>query len=165
MGTKEKRRLTDKEYKFIFSRAPRLCLDFVIVKGGRVLLAKRAIDPYKGKWHLPGGMVRREESLVEASGRIINSELGVRPFGNRLLGFMEFPDEVNKNGLHVHSVSLVFLTKIKDEKITKNDQSEEVNFFQNFPKNIHPVHGKFLKENRKLFTKQHQKNICNKKKF
>jgi len=145
--------LTDEDYKFVFSRVPRLCLDFVIIKDNSVLLSKRAIDPYSGYWHLPGGMVRLGESIEEASERIIKSELGVDILDKKLVGFMEFPDEVNKNGLHIHSVSLAFLTKLADGKIGGSDQSEKVELFKILPEKMHPVHGKFLQNNWKDFIK------------
>ena len=139
--------LTDDEYKFIFSRVPRLCLDFIIVKDGKILLSKRVIEPYAGYWHLPGGMVRFGESIKEASERIIKTELGVNLLDERLVGFMEFPDEINRNGVHIHSISLAFLTKLADGKMNGSEQSEEVELFESLPEKTHPIHGKFLEEN------------------
>ncbi|MCX6720717.1 MAG: NUDIX domain-containing protein [Candidatus Staskawiczbacteria bacterium] len=146
-------KLTDEEYKFIFERVPRLCLDFVVVQNGGVVLSKRAIEPCKGMWHLPGGMVYHKETIEDASKRIIGGELGVEIPEKKLIGFMEFPDEINKDGLHVHSVSMVFLVKLKGDKIAKDDNSTEVKIFKATPDNVHPVHKKFLEENKKSIYK------------
>ncbi len=147
LNSMEIKRLTDEEYKFIFERVPRLCLDFVVVKDGKVLLAKRDIQPSKGLWALPGGMVRYGESVNDATDRIIKGELGCKILEKNMVGFMEFLDEINKDGIHVHSISIVFLAKLKDNNIVGSEQAKEVRFFELLPKDIHKEHGKFLKEN------------------
>lgn len=145
--------LTDDEYKFIFERVPRLCLDFVIVKDAKILLAKRNINPRKGCWSLPGGMVRYKESLDEASKRILKGEVGLNPLERDLIGFIEFPDEVNEKGVSVHSVSMVFLTKLEEGEFIGNDHAPEVQFFESLPKNNNSDQAKFLKENWDKFIK------------
>lgn len=142
-----KKTLTNQEYQFIYERAVRLCLDFIIVKNGKVLLAKRDIEPAKGQWCLPGGMVYRKESINEAAERILISELGLKLTSKRLLGYMEFPDEVNQNGFLVHSVSMGFLVILEDGEIEGGEQAHEISFFSSIPEDTHPTQAKFLKDN------------------
>ncbi len=141
-----KKRLTDEEYQFIFSRAVRLCLDFIIVKDNKMLLAKRDIEPCKGFWSLPGGMVRHQESIDEASQRIIQNELGLKIREKKLIGYMEFPDEINKDGVKIHSVSMAFLTTLEDGEIKGSEQAHEIEFFEALPEKVHPTQAEFLKE-------------------
>ncbi len=44
---------------------------------GRVLLARRAIDPYRGDWNTVGGFLRYGEDPIEGLKREVREELGV----------------------------------------------------------------------------------------
>src|SRR6059036_1923736 len=44
----------------------------------KVLLIERALEPFKGKWALPGGFVRVDETLDEAARRELQEEAGLR---------------------------------------------------------------------------------------
>jgi 8-oxo-dGTP diphosphatase len=44
----------------------------------KVLLIERALEPFQGKWALPGGFVRVDETLDEAARRELEEEAGLR---------------------------------------------------------------------------------------
>lgn len=50
----------------------------LLLDGGRVLLLKRAHDPYGGLWSLPGGKAEPGEVLEETCARELREELGWR---------------------------------------------------------------------------------------
>ena len=49
----------------------------VILNGNQVVLVKRAHEPLKGEWSLPGGAVELGETLAEAVAREVREETGL----------------------------------------------------------------------------------------
>lgn len=60
-----------------FPTAPVVGVGGVVVQNDKVLIVKRAHEPRKGEWSLPGGRVQLGESLVEAARREIKEETGL----------------------------------------------------------------------------------------
>lgn len=128
--------LSDKKYNEIYSLVPRACVDLVVVSDKGVLMIKRDVEPYKGKWHLPGGRILFRETIENAVKRIAKKEIRCGVKVKCLIGAMEFLREV-QNGSKRHSVSIVCGVEI----IGKNKNGEYIK-----EGNIHPVHLNFLKE-------------------
>ncbi len=67
-------------YAYKFPRAA-LTVDCVVFGFGegdlKVLLIERALDPFKGRWALPGGFVRVDETLDDAARRELREEAGL----------------------------------------------------------------------------------------
>lgn len=57
-------------------RASKPCVGAVVVRGGRVLLARRARDPAKGAWDLPGGFLEWGEEPEVGLARELHEETG-----------------------------------------------------------------------------------------
>lgn len=49
----------------------------VVVQDGRALLVRRATEPLKGEWSIPGGLVELGEKLVDAVQREVLEETGL----------------------------------------------------------------------------------------
>jgi 8-oxo-dGTP diphosphatase len=68
------------KYTYDFPR-PAVTVDCVVFgfdEGDlKVLLVRRELDPYRGKWALPGGFVHEDESLDEAARRELREETGI----------------------------------------------------------------------------------------
>src|SRR5690348_2288201 len=62
------------------------CAGVVLVRDGRVLLGRRAIEPCKGCWDLPGGFLEAWEHPREGAIREAREELGVEVEPGPLLG-------------------------------------------------------------------------------
>jgi 8-oxo-dGTP diphosphatase len=49
----------------------------VVVSGGRVLLVRRAKEPARGEWTIPGGLLEIGETLPEGVARELREETGI----------------------------------------------------------------------------------------
>jgi ADP-ribose pyrophosphatase YjhB (NUDIX family) len=65
------------ECGYVYHENLRVAAGSVIVKGNKVLLAKRAVDPAKDRWDLPGGFSEPNEHPRDTAVREAKEELGV----------------------------------------------------------------------------------------
>jgi 8-oxo-dGTP diphosphatase len=59
---------------------PAVCVDCVIFTHDKssILLIKRAQEPFKGYWALPGGFIEMDEALEESAKRELEEETGLK---------------------------------------------------------------------------------------
>jgi 8-oxo-dGTP diphosphatase len=67
----------------------------VIVRDGKALIVKRAHEPRKGEWSLPGGHLHLGESLEDAARREVKEETGLEV---ELGPIIETFDRVHRDG-------------------------------------------------------------------
>src|SRR3989337_1057838 len=96
--------LSKEEFNKIYSKVPRICVDLIIVKDKKILLTKRSIHPFKGRWHIPGGGVLHREKIEQAIHRIAKTELGIKVNPKKLLGYLE----ILRDGPYRHTILLEF---------------------------------------------------------
>ena len=60
-----------------YPRWPVVGVGGVVVRDGAVLLVKRAVEPLRGRWSLPGGAVELGETLEAAVARELREETGI----------------------------------------------------------------------------------------
>jgi ADP-ribose pyrophosphatase YjhB (NUDIX family) len=135
-------RLPLEEYRYVFARVPRLCVDLVFENGDDILLTLRDIDPGRGFWHMPGGGVLRGETVQGALRRIALDETGLEPASPELLGVMEFsaPDSP-----FFHTVSLVYRVRQWSGTLRGSNQGKELRFFRELPEKMIREQGEFLR--------------------
>jgi len=112
-------------FQTVVASTPLVAIDLVVRNGrGEVFLGLRVNRPAYGFWFVPGGRIRKNESLDSAFRRITQDELG-RPFERataRLLGVFEhfYEDSVFANagfGPDTHYVVLSYCLELDDSTL------------------------------------------------
>lgn len=135
--------LSQKEFDEIYSKVPRLTVEIIVQNSKQgVYLTKRAIEPCKGQWHLPGGTLRFGEPLLEAVRRIANRELGITVTEANLVGYIEYPSHY-KNGLD-SPVGIAFEVTLSNQAIKTNKESADSGWFTKLPTPMHAEQDEFL---------------------
>lgn len=89
----DKKPIPSEEWRTIVSNVPLVSVDLLIEFEDEILLGKRENDPAKGEWFVPGGVVRKNETRVEAVNRVAEEELGQNVvIGERTGTFEHFYD-------------------------------------------------------------------------
>jgi ADP-ribose pyrophosphatase YjhB (NUDIX family) len=138
------KRLSEAEFKSIYARVPRLCVDLVVCTPEGIVLTLRTLPTWNGLWHLPGGTVFYKEPIVEAANRIALRELGVEIEIEKFLGYMEFPSEERERGFG-WTVSLVLLCRMSGGALKKEtDEASAIRAFTALPDPMVTEHRVFL---------------------
>jgi 8-oxo-dGTP diphosphatase len=74
-----------------YPERPLVCVGGVVIADGRALLIRRAGEPLRGEWSLPGGMLELGESLEEGVVRELREETGLHV---RVLELIEVFDRI-----------------------------------------------------------------------
>ncbi len=77
----------------------------VVVRDGRLLLARRSHGHHRGLWEFPGGKVEPGEGLGEAVVRELEEELAVEAFSGDVLGHEHQSAEGGRPALALHFVA------------------------------------------------------------
>lgn len=105
--------IPDALYQEIISCIPIACVDIAVIRDGKVLLVKRKDKPAQGQWWLPGGRVRKRETMRDTAKRKALEEVGLDCFVGPLVHTAEtiFPD--GPFGESVHSINSCFLMHLR----------------------------------------------------
>lgn len=94
----------------------------------KVLLIQRDIDPFAGRWALPGGFVRVDETLEEAARRELEEETGARvSFLEQLFTFGAIDRDPRER---VISVAYYALVKLGDYKLKAATDARNAAWFE-----------------------------------
>lgn len=121
--------LPDETFKSVIQHTPLISIDLIVRnEQGEVLLGKRVNAPAKGYWFVPGGRVRKNETLDDAFVRLVREELGIESSITRadakFLGVFEhfYNDCVFGNDVSTHYIVLGYQLYIKNLIILNNKQ-------------------------------------------
>jgi colanic acid biosynthesis protein WcaH len=125
--------MNDDTFLDVIDATPLVSMDLLLEdKDGRVLLGKRMNKPAQGYWFVPGGRIRKNESLSDAIIRISMTELGIEITIDqvRLIGAFDhiYTDNfAGKEGVNTHYVAMGYQAKmIADLSIEPDDQHSDM---------------------------------------
>ena len=106
-----------------------LCVDGVYVKDGKILLLKRAVEPFKGYWHLIGGHVEENETLKNALRREFKEETGLEIETGRIID-----GRIEKTSDRTKIIAVIEVTDAQGE-IRLDHENSEYKWFTKTPPN------------------------------
>ena len=115
MGKRHSNRSIESKERYCYEHPrPAVTVDIVLFYSAaegdiEVLLIKRAREPFKGRWALPGGFVDEQESLDRAAARELQEETGLRRLRLEQFGAFGDPDRDPRG----HTVSIGFTARVK----------------------------------------------------
>ena len=71
---------------------PELCVGAVATRTNELLMVRRATEPGRGRWAVPGGRVEAGETMAEAVVRELEEETGLLGVCGPLVGWTEITD-------------------------------------------------------------------------
>lgn len=113
--------LPGETFKSVIQHTPLISIDLIVRnEHGEVLLGKRVNAPAKDYWFVPGGRIRKNETLDDAFVRLLKEELGIESGITRtdakFLGVFEhfYDDCVFGNDVSTHYIVLAHEITIND---------------------------------------------------
>jgi 8-oxo-dGTP diphosphatase len=99
----------------------------LIVRDGRILLGRRAVDPFRGMWDVPGGFLSPLEHPEEGVVREIREETGLVVRPRELLGI--FPDAYGESDEGVYTLNFYYLVDIVSGEPHPADDVADLRWF------------------------------------
>lgn len=130
----DKTRLVCSRCEYILYENSKPCTAVLVVDEGKVMLTKRAVDPYKDWWDLPGGFMENGEDPIEGAKRELLEETGLHIEVTGLLGV-----EVDKYGDDgVYTLNFQYVAKPIGGKPEPHSDVSEIRWFApaEIPENV-----------------------------
>jgi len=124
--------------------------DVIIKKDGRILLIKRANEPFRGFWALPGGYIEWDESAEDAAKREVEEETGLKIISATQLKVYSDPTRDPKQ-----TITILFMAEAEGEPKAGDDAAEFRLFdINNLPENLAFDHRRLIEDHRDKLYKQ-----------
>ncbi|GAC1417928.1 MAG: NUDIX domain-containing protein [Actinomycetota bacterium] len=98
----------------------------VVLHDGKLLMAKRAREPGRGLWTLPGGRVESGETLREAVIREVREETAIEIEPDGLIGIVERIVRADDGSVEFHYIICDFVATPRSFKEQAGDDASEV---------------------------------------
>ncbi|MDD3763237.1 MAG: GDP-mannose mannosyl hydrolase [Nevskiales bacterium] len=136
--------LPAQDYLQMIARMPLVSIDLIVRDPRqRILVGLRSNEPARGTWFVPGGAIRKNETLDHAFARITHAELGLSLARReaRLLGVYEHLYSTNfaeVPGIGTHYVVLAHELQLPAMPALPRDQHSDYRWMTEFELREHP---------------------------
>jgi len=120
-------RLTCGACSFIAYASSKPTASALCVDGSRVLLARRAIEPFKGFWDIPGGFLEEGEDPRDGLRRELREETGLEVEPERFLGV--WMDRYGGDSTAEATLNLYWTARVVSGNASPDDDVSELRWF------------------------------------
>ncbi len=103
---------------------PKVGAGVLVEENGKILLAKRAVPPERGKWGLPAGFMEWDETPEETAKRECFEETGLEVEIEGLFGIFHYRDDFRGPG-----IIIIYRARRVGGTLTPGDDASEIGFF------------------------------------
>lgn len=112
-----------------YPRQPMISVGAVILDNNNVLLVRRAAQPGRGLWAIPGGNVRLGEKLEDAVKREVEEETGLKVEVGKIIDVVEVIIKDDEGRIEYHYVIVDYEAKVIGGKLRASSDALEVKWF------------------------------------
>jgi ADP-ribose pyrophosphatase YjhB (NUDIX family) len=133
-------------------RNPKPCGEAIMIERGRVLLMRRAKEPFKYAWDAPGGFCEGDEHPMHAAERELEEELGIAADAVAYIGtWIDVYGPPAADGIQEHTVNSAYIMRPQTPPVRElrlqADEVLEAGWFPldalpeplAFPDHMHPM--------------------------
>ncbi len=128
----------------------------IIIKGKKVLLARRGKEPGLGEWSIPGGAVKLGETLIEAVKREVHEEVNLGIRVGEVVEVLERIFHDPKGRVQYHYILVDFLCEHLSGKGKPSSDALEVQWVPLSEIPHQPLPGKTKRVIQKAFEMRHK---------
>lgn len=111
--------VSNKNFKLVVDCTPLVSIDLIVRRmGGDILLGYRRNSPAQNYWFVPGGRIRKNESMATAFERLTKNELNIKiPISQAsLLGSYEhfYDDSIFDEEISTHYIAIAYRLEVNE---------------------------------------------------
>jgi len=104
---------------------PQPCGGALVERDGRVLLVRRALEPWHGHWDIPGGFCDAAEHPIHAAERELREETGLHGRARAFVGmWLDSYGDPLPDGAPVMTLNAYYLVDLLDDRPVELDPAE-----------------------------------------
>ena len=104
---------------------PMVAVAAIVVKGERILVIKRAKEPGKGKWSIPGGAIELGENLYQAARREVHEECSIKVEIERVFDTTERIIRDDEGRVRYHFLTVEVLARLASGETKAQSDAKE----------------------------------------